>query len=58
MSENWWSTFPNFNQTEDAFRRASKKINVADGWEEILDETCLRHAGKWKLEQDLDLWRR
>ena len=44
------SGFPNFDQTEDAFSRASEEINVADGWEESLDESCLSHAGEWKLE--------
>ena len=43
-------SFSNFYQTEDAFSGASEKINVPDGWEESLDECCLRHAREWNLE--------
>jgi hypothetical protein len=42
--------FQKFYQTVDAFGRSSKKIYVPDGREESLDESCLGHTGKWKLE--------
>ena len=51
-------SFINFDKTVSGFDRTSEQINMPDGWSYLLGKIEVRHAGKWKLDEDVLRFRR
>ena len=51
--ENQGHSFINFDKTVNGFDRTSEQIDMPEGWSYLLDKIEVRHAGKWKLDEDV-----